>query len=116
MGRLRSGAALRSRSVIAPSSATMCLIWSAVSLSGWVDVAASRSCWADAFWVWATGPEGHSTAFGLELTAFDGTTLELPAEDELIAQFGRPTGGPRPLARLVTLVSCGNRRVRAATF
>jgi hypothetical protein len=55
-------------------------------------------------------------AFGLELTAFDGTTLELPAEPDLIEEFGRPTGGPRPLARVVTLVTCGNRRVRAAAI
>jgi hypothetical protein len=64
----------------------------------------------------APEPGLGSMAFGLELTAFDGTTLELPAEDELFAQFGRPTGGPRPLARIVTLVTCGNRRVRAAAI
>jgi hypothetical protein len=64
----------------------------------------------------APAPGLGAVAFGLELTAFDGTTLELPAEDELDAQFGRPTGGPRPLARIVTLVSCGNRRVRAAAI
>jgi hypothetical protein len=64
----------------------------------------------------APEPDLGSMAFGLELTAFDGTTLELPAEDELIEQFGRPTGGPRPLARIVTLVACGNRRVRAAAI
>ena len=54
--------------------------------------------------------------FGLLLTAFDGTTMELPAEDILVEQFGRPTGGPRPLARIVTLVTCGDRRVRAAAI
>lgn len=54
--------------------------------------------------------------FGLLLTAFDGTTMELPAEDVLVEQFGRPTGGPRPLARIVTLVTCGDRRVRAAAI
>jgi hypothetical protein len=55
-------------------------------------------------------------AFGLLLTAFDGTTAELPAEPELIAEFGRPTGGPRPLARIVTLVTCGDRRIQAAAI
>lgn len=55
-------------------------------------------------------------AFGLELTVFDGTTVELPAEPDLIEEFGRPTGGPRPLARIVALVTCGNRRVRAAAI
>jgi hypothetical protein len=64
----------------------------------------------------APAPGLGSMAFGLELTAFDGTTLELPAEDELVAQFGRPTGGLRPQARIVTLVTCGNRRVRAAAI
>jgi transposase IS4-like protein/DDE family transposase len=57
-----------------------------------------------------------SCAFGLELTAFDGTTAELPADPDLIEEFGCPTGGPRPLARIVTLVSCGNRRVKAAAI
>jgi hypothetical protein len=42
-----------------------------------------------------------SYAFGLLLTAFDGTTVELPAEPGLVAEFGCPTGGPRPLARIV---------------
>jgi hypothetical protein len=57
-----------------------------------------------------------SCAFGLLLTAFDGTTAELPAEPDLIAEFGRPTGGPRPLARIVTLVTCGDRRIQAAAI
>jgi hypothetical protein len=61
-------------------------------------------------------PGAGSFAFGLVLTAFDGTTMELPAEDDLVAEFGRPTGGPRPLARIVTLVTCGDRRVRAAAI
>jgi len=52
----------------------------------------------------------------LLLTAFDGTTMALPAGDVLVEQFGRPTGGPRPLARIVTLVTCGDRRVRAAAI
>jgi hypothetical protein len=61
-------------------------------------------------------PGCGSAAFGLELTAFDGTTVELPAEAELIEEFGCPTGGTRPPARIVTLVSCGDRRVRAAAI
>jgi hypothetical protein len=64
----------------------------------------------------APAPGAGSYAFGLELTAFDGTTAELAAEEELIAEFGVPTGGPRPLARIVTLVSCGDRRVKAAAI
>jgi transposase IS4-like protein/DDE family transposase len=61
-------------------------------------------------------PGAGSFAFGLELTAFDGTTLELAGEEALCAQFGVPTGGPRPLARVVTLVSVGSRRVVAAAI
>ena len=61
-------------------------------------------------------PGMGSYAFGLLLTAFDGTTAELPAEPDLIAEFGRPTGGPRPLARIVTLVTCGDRRIQAAAI
>jgi hypothetical protein len=61
-------------------------------------------------------PGTGSVAFGLEVTAFDGTTAELPAEADLIEEFGCPTGGPRPLARIVTLVSVGDRRVRAAAI
>jgi hypothetical protein len=64
----------------------------------------------------APAPGVGARAFGLELTAFDGTTVELPAEEDLIEQFGRPTGGPRPQARIVTLITCGNRRVRTAAL
>jgi hypothetical protein len=55
-------------------------------------------------------------AFGLVLTAFDGTCFELPSDPDLIEEFGRPTGGVRPLARVVTLVGCGDRRVKAAAI
>src|SRR5260370_18805175 len=34
---------------------------------------------------------------GLEVTAFDGTTAELDANDELIAAFGVPAAGKNPL-------------------
>src|SRR5260370_40472030 len=38
---------------------------------------------------------------GLEVTAFDGTTAELDANDELIAAFGVPAGGKHPPLRPV---------------
>src|SRR5579863_6880648 len=57
-----------------------------------------------------------SLAFGLEVTAFDGTTLELARGAELVEAFGVPTGALRPLARVVTLVSVGSRRVLAAAI
>jgi hypothetical protein len=52
--------------------------------------------------------------FGLYLTVFDGTVLDLPATPENAAVFATPTGGSFPQARLVTLASCGTRRVLAA--
>jgi len=61
----------------------------------------------------ASVPGGQ--AFGLELTAVDGTCMDLPATAEVSAEFATPTGGKYPQARLVTLVSCGTRRVHAAT-
>jgi hypothetical protein len=51
---------------------------------------------------------------GLELTVFDGTVVDLAATPEIAAQFAIPSGGRFPQARLVTLASCGTRRVRAA--
>jgi hypothetical protein len=56
------------------------------------------------------------SAFGLVLTAFDGTVSDLAATDAIEAEFAVPTGGRYPQARLVTLVSCGTRRVRAAAL
>jgi hypothetical protein len=66
----------------------------------------------------AAGPPAPvgSFAFGLELTAFDGTTLECGPGAELLAQFGAPTGAARGMARVVTLVSVGTRRVAAAAI
>jgi len=61
-------------------------------------------------------PGVGSFAFGLELTAFDGTTFELAGGPELVEQFGGPTGAARPMARAVTLVSAGSRRVVAAAI
>jgi len=55
-------------------------------------------------------------AFGLELTAFDGTCLDLAATDAVEKEFAVPTGGRYPQARLVTLTGCGTRRMRAAAL
>jgi hypothetical protein len=57
-----------------------------------------------------------ATWFGLELTVFDGTVVDLAATPEIAARFAIPTGGRFPQARLVTLASCGTRRVRAAAL
>lgn len=57
-----------------------------------------------------------ATAFGLELTGFDGTCLDLAATDEIAEQFAVPSGGSYPQARLVTLASCGTRHIRAAAL
>ena len=54
------------------------------------------------------------TWLGLELTVFDGTVVDLAATPEIAAEFAIPSGGRFPQARLVTLASCGTRRVRAA--
>jgi hypothetical protein len=53
-------------------------------------------------------------AFGLELTAVDGTCLDLAATAEIAEQFAVPSGGRWPQARLVTLASCGTRHILAA--
>lgn len=58
------------------------------------------------------GPESY--AFGLLLTAFDGTVLDLPASADNAAEFATPSGGKYPQARLVTLVTCGTRWIIAA--
>lgn len=52
--------------------------------------------------------------FGLEVTAVDGTTFDLPDTEEMRQHFATPTGGKHPQARMVTLTSCGTRKVRAA--
>src|SRR5260370_1022137 len=53
---------------------------------------------------------------GLELTVFDGAVVDLAATPEMAGRFAAPTGGRFPQARLVTLASCGTRRVRAAAL
>jgi Transposase DDE domain/Insertion element 4 transposase N-terminal len=51
---------------------------------------------------------------GLEVTAFDGTTAALDANDELAAAFGVPAGGRNPMLRLVALVRTATHRWAAA--
>ena len=55
-----------------------------------------------------------SYTFGLLLTAFDGTVIDLPATGDITAAYATPTGGKYPQARLVTLVTCGTRWIIAA--
>jgi hypothetical protein len=61
----------------------------------------------------AGAPSG-STAFGLVLTAVDGTVFDLARADALIQRFATPSGGRYPQARVVTLIECGTRRVLGA--
>src|SRR5882672_5336759 len=56
------------------------------------------------------GPDG--TAFSLEITQIDGTTLELFKDPLLTEQFGTPSPGAKPLLRLVGLLHSGTRRPR----
>jgi hypothetical protein len=51
---------------------------------------------------------------GLEVTAFDGTTAALDANDELAAAFGVPAGGRNPVLRIVALVRTATHRWAAA--
>ena len=53
---------------------------------------------------------------GMEVTAFDGTTAGLDANDELAAAFGVPAGGKNPLLRLVALVRTATHRWIAAAI
>lgn len=55
-----------------------------------------------------------SYAFGLLLTAFDGTVFDLAATADIAARFATPSAGRFPQARLVTLIACGTRWVIAA--
>ena len=59
-------------------------------------------------------PEAVSTAFGLELTVFDGTTAEVFNCPELAAEFGVPEGGTKPKIRIVAHLQAGTRRWKAA--
>jgi DDE family transposase/transposase IS4-like protein len=62
----------------------------------------------------AAGATAGSVAFGLVLTAVDGTVLDLASTKQIQARFATPAGGRFPQARVVTLVACGTRRVLAA--
>ncbi len=62
-------------------------------------------------------PAGQDgTAFGLEITQIDGTTLELFGDPLLAEEFGVPAPGARPLLRLVGLLHSGTRRWKAAVI
>ena len=62
----------------------------------------------------APGPGG--TAFGLELTVFDGTTAEVFNDPGLAAEFGVPEGGTKPKIRIAAHVRTGSRRWIAAAI
>jgi hypothetical protein len=60
---------------------------------------------------------GADTAWhGLEVTAIDGTTIELSSNDELAGAFGVPTGGTKPKLRIAAHVRTGSRRWIAAAI
>jgi hypothetical protein len=59
---------------------------------------------------------GDGTAFGLEITQIDGTTLELFNDPLLAEEFGTPGPGAGPMLRLVGLLHSGTRRWRAAVI
>lgn len=62
-------------------------------------------------------PAGEDgTAFGLELTQIDGTTLELFNDPALAEEFGVPAPGAKPLLRLVGLLHAATRRWKAAVI
>ncbi|MBS2967074.1 IS4 family transposase [Actinocrinis puniceicyclus] len=61
-------------------------------------------------------PGPVDTAFGMQVTAFDGTCLELARDDALTGEFGCPTGASGARARVVTLVACATRHVKAAAI
>lgn len=54
------------------------------------------------------------SAFGMELTQIDGTTLELFNDPLLAEEFGTPSPGAKPLLRLVGLLHSATRRWKAA--
>jgi len=60
------------------------------------------------------GPDG--TAFGLEITQIDGTTLELFNDPLLADASGTPSAAARPLFRLAGLPHSGTRRWKAAVI
>jgi len=62
-------------------------------------------------------PAGQDgTAFGLEITQIDGTTLELFNDSLLAEEFGTPAAAAKPLLRLAGLLHSGTRRWKAAVI
>jgi hypothetical protein len=62
-------------------------------------------------------PAGQDgTAFGLEITQIDGTTLEMFRDPALAEAFGVPSADAKPLLRLVGLLHSGTRRWKAAAI
>ena len=62
-------------------------------------------------------PAGQDgTAFGLEITQIDGTTLELFNDPLLADAFGTPSAAAKPLLRLAGLLHSGTRRWKAAVI
>lgn len=62
-------------------------------------------------------PRGPGALFhGMVMTGFDGTCIELPRDPRLTAEFGAQAATPRARARLVTLVSLGDRRILAGAI
>lgn len=55
-----------------------------------------------------------SLMFGLVLTAVDGTVFDLAAAEAIRLRYATPSAGRYPQARVVTVVTCGTRRVLAA--
>ena len=53
---------------------------------------------------------------GLEVTAIDGTTIELSGNDELAEAFGVPSGGTKPKLRIAAHARTGSRRWIAAAI
>lgn len=58
------------------------------------------------------GPESY--AFGLLVTAIDGTVFDLAGTAAMRERFTTPSKGRFPQARMVALVACGNRWILAA--
>ncbi|MDP9792418.1 hypothetical protein J2S43_001132 [Catenuloplanes nepalensis] len=56
----------------------------------------------------------ESYAFGLLATAIDGTVFDLADTAAMRERFTTPAGGRFPQARMVALVTCGNRWIQAA--
>lgn len=65
----------------------------------------------------APGPPAPGTHYGeLLLTGFDGTCVHLAGDPRLREAFGTAPGSMMPQARLVTLVTLGDRRIHAGAI